>query len=145
MLLDNAGQIQAFLKQWSELRRDRPVIYSDDLISYLDPPEDIAKYGFRYLYSYPIFEEGPLHEFNQRYRSEFHELPQGSSAVVAYDETTLLLSCIRRSQTAATVRECLSTTGEYRGLSGTFSFNGKQTASGRQIGIKTLKRDAQPS
>lgn len=38
MLLDNAGQIQAFMKQWSETRRDRPNIHSEDRISYLDPP-----------------------------------------------------------------------------------------------------------
>lgn len=38
MLLDNAGQIQAFLRQWSELRKDRPPVFSDDLIIYLDPP-----------------------------------------------------------------------------------------------------------
>jgi len=145
MLLDNAGQIQAFLKQWSELRRDRPDIYSDDLIAYLEPPEDIARYGFRYFYSYPIFEQGALHEFNQRYRSEFHELPQGSSAVVAYDEATLLLSCMASSQKVDAVRECLVTTREYHGLSGTFSFNGKQTASGRQIGIKPLERYPAPS
>lgn len=138
MLLDNAGQIQAFLKQWSELRRDRPDVYSDDLISYLDPPDNIARYGFNFFYSYPIFEEEPLRAFRERYRATYKESPQGSSAVVAYDETMLLLSCAAGSQEVERVRECLANTRDYRGLSGTFSFNGGQTASGRRIGMKAL-------
>lgn len=135
MLLDNAGQIQAFLKQWSELRRERPNIYTDDLISYLDPPEDIARYGFSFFYSYPIFEEGPLRAFKEQYQAAYGELPQGSSAVVAYDETTLLLSCMAKSAHVEDVRECIASTRDFRGLSGTFSFDGKQTATGRTIGI----------
>jgi ABC-type branched-subunit amino acid transport system substrate-binding protein len=139
MLLDNAGQIQAFLKQWSELRRDRPDIYSDDLIAYLEPPENISRYGFTYFYSYPIFEERSLNSFNERYRLAYKEPPQGSSAVVAYDETTLLLSCLERSREVSAVRDCVATTRDYPGLSGAFSFNGGQTATGRSIGIKQLE------
>ena len=135
MLLDNAGQIQAFLKQWSELRRDRPDIYTDDLISYLDPPEDIARYSFTFFYSYPIFEERPLRAFKERYQAAYRELPQGSSAVVAYDETILLLSCMANSSHVEDVRNCIANTRDYRGLSGTFSFDGRQTATGRTIGI----------
>ena len=135
MLLDNAGQIQAFLKQWSELRRDRPDIYTDDLISYLDPPDDIARYGFTFFYSYPIFEEGPLRAFKERYQAAYRELPQGSSAVVAYDETTLLLSCMANSSQVEDARNCIANTRDFRGLSGTFSFDERQTATGRTIGI----------
>ena len=138
MLLDNAGQIQAFLKQWSELRRDRPDIYSDDLIEYLDPPENITTYGFTYFYSYPIFDQTRLQTFNDRYRVAYKEPPQGSSAVVAYDETILLLLCAERSATLEATRECVATTRDFQGMSGTFSFNGGQTASGRAIGIKRL-------
>ncbi len=138
MLLDNAGQIQAFLKQWSELRRERPDIYSDDLIAYLDPPENIMRYGFTFYYSYPVFEEEPLRRFNERYRAAYREAPQGSSAVVTYDETTLVLTCMSKNQAVDGVRACLASTQDYRGLSGTFSFNGRQTASGRTIGIKRL-------
>jgi ABC-type branched-subunit amino acid transport system substrate-binding protein len=136
MLLDNAGQIQAFMKQWSETRRDRPDIYSDDLISYLDPPENISRYGFDIFYSYPIFESSQLLRFNERYRARYNEPPTGSSAIVTYDETMLLLSCMHRAPEVEGVRECLVNTHEYDGLSGRFSFDGRQTASGRAIGIK---------
>lgn len=139
MLLDNAGQIQSFLRQWSELRRDRPDIYSDDLIAYLDPPDDITAYGFTYFYSYPVFEQTRLQTFNDRYRATYKEQPQGSSAVVAYDETTLILSCAARSATVEATRECVATTRDYPGMSGVFSFNGGPTASGRTIGIKRLE------
>lgn len=138
MLLDNAGQIQAFLKQWSELRKDRPVIYSDDLIVYLDPPEDVKRYGFEFYYSYPIFDEAAQRDFLARYLREYREKPEGSSAVVAYDETTLLLSCINRKQTPLEVRECLASTSHYKGVSGTFSFDGMQTVRDRVIGIKAF-------
>jgi len=138
MLLDNAGQIQAFLKQWSELRKDRPVIYSDDLIVYLDPPEDLKKYGFEFNYSYPLFDESAQRDFLDRYTSEYKEKPEGSSASVAYDETMLLLSCVKRDHATTAVRECLAGTSDYRGVSGTFSFNGGQTVRDRVIGIKSL-------
>lgn len=136
MLLDNAGQIQAFMKQWSETRRDRPDIYSDDLISYLDPPEEISRYGFDIFYSYPIFKASQLLRFNERYRARYNQPPTGSSAIVTYDETMLLLSCMHRAPEVEGVRECLVNTHEYDGLSGRFSFDGRQTASGRTIGIK---------
>ena len=139
MLLDNAGQIQAFLKQWSELRRDRPDIYSDDLIAYLDPHENISAYGFTYFYSYPVFEQERLTAFNDRYRATYKEPPQGSSAVVAYDETILLLSCAEKFVTVEGTRGCIASTRDFQGMSGTFSFNGRQTASGRTIGIKRLE------
>lgn len=139
MLLDNAGQIQAFMRQWAETRRDRPDIYSDDLIAYLDPPENISRYGFDISYSYPLLEASELHQFNERYRARYNEPPQGSSAIVTYDETMLLLSCMERSRDVEGVRECLANTHEYKGLSGRFSFDGKQTARGRKIGIKGLE------
>jgi ABC-type branched-subunit amino acid transport system substrate-binding protein len=55
---------------------------------------------------------------------------------VTYDETMLLLSCMHRAPEVEGVRECLVNTHEYDGLSGRFSFDGRQTASGRTVGIK---------
>jgi ABC-type branched-subunit amino acid transport system substrate-binding protein len=136
MLLDNAGQIQAFLKQWSELRKDRPHIYSDDLIAYLDPPEDVKRYGFTYRYSYPIFDEKSQQEFLSKYLSAYKEHPEGSSASVTYDETMLLLSCVRENEAVDAVRDCIANTKSYKGFSGTFSFNGGQTVQDRAIGVK---------
>ena len=137
MLLDNAGQIQAFLKQWSELRRDRPDVYSDDLIVYLDPPERIQQYGFTYFYSYPILDENSVNTFTSHYEAAYTEKPEGSSAAVAYDETRILLQCIKRERNISEgVRDCVAATHNYSGFSGTISFDGKQTVTNRSIGIK---------
>lgn len=138
MLLDNAGQIQAFMKQWSELRKDRPDIYSDDLIVFLDPPEDVKRHGFHITYGYPVFDEGVLQEFTKRYEDTFHEKPQASSASVTYDETMLILECAQRDPSAESVRSCVAATKDYRGYSGVFSFNGAQTVEGRVVRVKPL-------
>lgn len=138
MLLDNAGQIQAFLKQWAELRKDRPDIYTDDLIVYLDPPEDVSRYGFTFYYSAPVFEPERLAEFSQRYEKAFGAAPEGSSAAVAYDETMIVLECALTDPAVEAVRDCLAGTKSYRGYSGTFSFNGGQTVTDRQIVAKKL-------
>lgn len=146
MLLDNAGQIQAFLKQWSELRKDRPVIVSDDLIAYLDPPDDVMRYGFTFYYAYPVFDPTRQAAFNERYKSVFHELPRGSSASVAYDETMLLLDCMARDNSPESVRECVAATSGYRGVSGTFSFDGGQTVTDRTVAVKQFfsENEARP-
>lgn len=138
MLLDNAGQIQAFLKQWAETRKDRPDIYTDDLIVYLDPPEDIQRYGFAFHYSSPVFDQAKLAEFSSRYQQAFGSPPEGSSAVVSYDETTIVLECARRDPQAQAVRDCVASTNGYAGYSGTFSFDGGQTVRDRQIVAKRL-------
>jgi branched-chain amino acid transport system substrate-binding protein len=138
MLLDNAGQIQAFLKQWSELRSDRPPVYSDDLIAYLDPPEDLKRYGFPYFYTHPVLEGPQYSEFVRRYGSTFGEPPLGSSAAVAYDETLLLLGCASRHSLATAARDCLSATTAYQGVSGAISFNGGQTVRDRNMRISPL-------
>lgn len=138
MLLDNAGQIQAFMKQWSELRKDRPDIYSDDLIVFLDPPEDVKRHGFHITYGYPVFDEGVLQEFTKRYEDTFHEKPQASSASVTYDETMLILQCAQKDPSAESVRSCVAATKDYRGYSGFFSFNGSQTVQGRVVRVKPL-------
>jgi ABC-type branched-subunit amino acid transport system substrate-binding protein len=138
MLLDNAGQIQAFLKQWTELRKDRPVIFTDDLILYLQPPEDVRRGGFTFLYSYPVFDESLQKRFLDRFVGEYGEQPAGSSASVAYDETMLLLDCMRTSMDKAGVRECVAATKDYRGFSGVFSFNGGQTVTDRVIAVQQL-------
>lgn len=138
MLLDNAGQIQAFLKQWTELRKDRPVIFTDDLILYLQPPEDVRRAGFIFLYSYPVFDESLHKRFLDRFMGEYGEPPAGSSASVAYDETMLLLECMRNSVDKAVVRECVAATRDYQGFSGVFSFNGGQTVTDRVIAVRQL-------
>lgn len=138
MLLDNAGQIQAFLKQWSELRRDRPVVYSDDLIVYLDPPDNILKYGFTYYYSYPLFDSKQAEEFTSRYTSAYGSRPEGSSGSVTYDETMIVLGCATSSNSAEEARSCVAATSNYKGYSGVISLNGKQTVTNRQIGIQKL-------
>ena len=137
MLLDNAGQIQAFLKQWSELRRDRPEVYSDDLIIYLDPPAQLGHYGFTYFYSYPLLDEKSATDFKRHYDAAYHEEPKGSSAGVTYDETMILLECIKKEgDSPERVRDCVAATHAYSGFSGVISFDGKQTVTTRSMGIK---------
>ncbi len=138
MLLDNAGQIQAFLKQWSELRRDRPPVYSDDLIAYLEPPEDLKRHGFPYFYAHPVLEGPQYEEFLSRYRAVFGEPPLGSSAAVAYDETLLVLGCASAHPNSAAARNCLSAISAYAGASGPVSFNGGQTVRSRSMRISPL-------
>ena len=138
MLLDNAGQIQAFLKQWSELRSDRPPVYSDDLIAYLEPPEDLKRHGFPYFYAHPVLDGAQYQEFLSRYVSTFGEAPLGSSAAVAYDETTLILDCATRQPSPTAVRDCLSATSSYSGASGIISFRGGQTVTDRTMRISPL-------
>lgn len=136
MLLDNAGQIQAFMRQWTELRRDRPQIYTDDLIIHLDPPEDLRRHGFPITYSYPLFDQARLERFNQRYKAEYKAAPEAPSAVITYDETMLLLECLKRDRGADAVRDCIAATDSYQGLSGVLSFKGTQTVRGRTIGVR---------
>ncbi len=138
MLLDNAGQIQAFLKQWSELRGDRPPVYSDDLIAYLEPPEDLKRHGFPYFYAHPVLDGFQYREFLTRYVSTFGEPPLGSSAAVTYDETKLILDCAAKQPSPTAVRDCLSATSSYSGASGTIAFNGGQTVRDRTMRISAL-------
>ena len=140
MLLDNAGQIQAFLKQWSELRNDRPPVFSDDLIMYLDPPENIHRYGFKFFYSYPVFDKRLADEFAGKYAKAYRTPPEGSSGAVSYDETMILLGCMRDSDVTEVVRDCVASTAAYQGYSGLLSFNGKQTVLGREVGLRQLER-----
>lgn len=141
MLLDNAGQIQAFLKQWSELRSDRPSIFSDDLIVYLDPPDDIHRFGFEFHYSYPLFDQSISDEFARRYSGSYHVTPEGSSGSVTYDETMILLDCLRASDSADKIRDCVASTTGYHGFSGELSFAGGQTVTNRTIGVKKLVKN----
>lgn len=138
MLLDNAGQIQAFLKQWGQLRSDRPPVFSDDLIAYLDPPDDIKRHGFHYRYAAPVLDGQAYRDFVGRYTSAFHEAPTGSSAAVAYDETMLLLGCAAKHPEISQARDCVSATSMYAGASGTISFDGGQTVRDRRMRIVEL-------
>lgn len=140
MLLDNAGQIQAFLKQWSEIRSDRPPVFSDDLIVYLEPPDDIHRFGFEFFYSYPLFDQKTSDEFTKRYTQQYGTPPEGSSGAVTYDETMILLGCMRKPEPSTSVRDCVVSTVGYKGYSGEFSFTGKQTVTNRTIGMKKLTR-----
>jgi branched-chain amino acid transport system substrate-binding protein len=140
MLLDNAGQIQAFLKQWSELRSDRPPVFSDDLIVYLDPPDDIHRFGFEFYYSRPIFDTVTSDDFTARYQRQYGVAPEGSSGAVTYDETMILLNCMKASSSTKDVRECVASTVGYHGYSGEFSFGGGQTVTNRKIGVQKLAK-----
>jgi branched-chain amino acid transport system substrate-binding protein len=140
MLLDNAGQIQAFLKQWSELRSDRPPVFSDDLIVYLDPPDDIHRFGFEFYYSRPIFDTTTSADFASRYQRQYGAAPEGSSGAVTYDETMILLDCMKTSGASKAARDCVASTVAYHGYSGEFSFGGGQTVTNRKIGVQKLAK-----
>lgn len=138
MLLDNLGQIQAFLRQWSELRKEKPDIYSDDLVIYLDPPEDIKRLGFNIFYSYPVFDETLLGDFKQHFSKTYGHAPQAASASVVYDETMILLGCMKQDVEPSKVRDCIAATKDFQGYSGKLSFDGGQTVKGRVIKVKGL-------
>lgn len=133
MLLDNAGQIQAFVKQWSEGRKDKPVIYSDDLVLNLDPPADLKKYKFPIVYAAPYFENGVFEQFSLRYEKHYGVKPGVSSAPVTYDETMIVLECAKQNPEIVAVRNCIAETKDYSGVSGRFSFDGGQEVRGREI------------
>lgn len=133
------GSAQAFYKQWAELRKDRPHIFTDDAVKYLTPPLDLSKLKFKISYSAPDFSSAQLDEFNAQYKKKYGEVPQAPSASAAYDATKILLGCAlqKRSQPEQ-VRDCISNTVNYHGKSGVLSFSGARGVKERKMKVYEL-------
>ncbi len=138
LLLDGNGQSLAFLKTWTQLRKDRPTIYSHDGIMYETEWEQIKKMGFKLLISEPELEAEADRRWISKYQAAYQVAPEAPSASIAYDLTTLLLQCLANQAGAddtAAVRDCLRGTENYQGFSGLLSFKGGQTVESRSFKI----------
>ena len=145
LFLDGNGQGYSFLRQWSELRRDTPPIYSHDGIAYEPQIEEIKKMPFSIRFSNLYFPDDQKSAWTKKYRARFGHDPESPSGSIAYDETMLILNCavskadgsLRSS--AEGVAECIRNTNNYVGVSGNLSFNGAQTIRSRKFVLEELK------
>ncbi len=131
MLAD--GGAQNFYRQWTELREDRPPMFTDDNILYIDPPIDWEKSRLKIFYSVPDFKEDEsfIHKFEKR----FGKKPGSPSASTSYDATNILLNC---AMPIKKTRDCVANTSDYKGASGTISFAGRQLSSNRKMKILSV-------
>lgn len=135
------GAAQSFFKQWAEIRKDRPDVFTDDAVAYFDPPLNLKSLGFKVFYSAPELKSDLLEDYSRRYKERFGQEPASPSGPVAYDETMILLNCARDSlPDTEKVRNCVAKTENYRGVSGLISFGGKQTSTGRKMTVYKLEK-----
>ncbi len=135
------GSAQNFFRQWSELRKDRPDVFSDDVPLYFNPPIDLLALGFRVFYSVAEIQSDTIKDFNTRYKKLYGSDPASSSGAITYDSTMMLLGCIqKRGVSTEQVRDCLAETSDFVGASGKLSFNGGQSVKDRKMVVKELGR-----
>ncbi len=135
------GGFQAFIRQWTELRTDRPTIYSDDAVLYLSPAIDLDTQGFKLFYSAPDLTVLNSSGFNQRYLERFGEEPKSPSAAIAYDATRLLLDCIAADpKSSVEVSSCITRVSAHHGQSGIISFAGGNRVKTRRMVLGSLEK-----
>lgn len=110
----------AILKQMRELGMTQRVFGShrtmgDELIRLAGPAAD----GVESLYPYnPTQEDAPWRDFNARYAAEFHQSPDHFAAL-AFDAMNILLNAIcRAGLNRGRIRDALTGTRSYRGVTG---------------------------
>lgn len=133
------GAAQSFFRQWSELRRDRPLVLTDDALLYFDPQLDLAALGFSVRYSLPVFDAAAARNFNAEYAARFGSAPEAPSAAVAYDAARILLQCLRQSTQQDSVRTCISTTKGFDGASGVISIENQRAAQPGRVVVRMLE------
>src|SRR5581483_9965356 len=115
----------AILKQMRELGMTQRVFGShrtmgDELIRLAGPAAD----GVESLYPYnPTQEDAPWRDFNARYAAEFHQSPDHFAAL-AFDAMNILLNAIcRAGLNRGRIRDALTGTRSYRGVTGEMIFD----------------------
>jgi len=139
LLLPGDNAVQIFLKQWAQLKRGRPQVFTDDYILYAPNIEDIHKLGFQILYSEPEFDGTLLKPFEEKYKERFGNKPESPGAAVTYDTVKLLLGCIEKNGAdPGQVSECFKATKNFKGYSGMIDFSGGHFALRSQMSVKQL-------
>lgn len=138
VFLVGSGAAQNFFKQWAEIRQDRPAVFTDDAPLYFNPPLDLKKMGFRVFYASPEIASAKLEQYSAGYRRRFGKSPESPSGPIAYDETMLLLGCLKYHDKPAEVRDCVANTKNYSGVSGDITFSGSQSVRDRYMTSREL-------
>ena len=140
VFLLNSGQLYSFLKQWVESKRGNIAVFTDDSPLFDAQLDEIKALNLDIRYSQQYFPPEIKARWEMKYASAYGGAPEAPSGSIAYDETTLLLSCIRRDPNIVAVRECISATVNYPGFSGNITFGGKQVAQDRKFELRELGR-----
>jgi ABC-type branched-subunit amino acid transport system substrate-binding protein len=134
------GGAQNFFRQWGELRKERPLVFTDDVPLFFNPPMDLSTLNLKVIHSTTDIRSDRLSDFNQRYATRFGAEPGASSGGVTYDSTQILLECVRiHDPNSEAVRDCVASTHKYNGVSGNLSFNGGQSIKERAMVARELK------
>lgn len=138
LLLLNDGQLYSFLKQWTQLRPGKMQIYTDDAPIYDAQLDKIKQLGHEIFYSKQYFPREDEERWNAKYLARFKEAPGAPSSAVAYDETMILLNCLKTDQNSQKLRDCVANSNNYTGMSGEFSFAGRQFVADRSYRLYAL-------
>ena len=139
LALDGNGQNWLFLSQWTQLRRDRPSIYAHDGILYEPRWTEIQKLGFTIKVSKPHVAPGFEAAWKEKFNARFGREPGAPSGAIAYDETSILLACMKQHRSEVVhVRDCIANTANHKGMSGMIDFSGKQAVTSRTFAVETF-------
>lgn len=144
--LDGGTQAYPFYRQWSELKRHRPLFLTHDGGAiFASEPEKIRALNFDIRYSIPVPNTERDALWRERYKAEFHSEPEAPSASVSYDETMILLNCIsdttdKGESSPEALRECVAALHEYSGMSGKITFT-KNAVTSRDFEIRRFSDD----
>lgn len=138
--VDAGTQAYPLLRQWVELKGKKVLVFADDGTALFSPEIDkIKALGLDIRYSYPSFEPGVEERWNKKFFDEYSEQPGSPGAVIAYDETMIVLECARKTPgQAEKIHSCVSQLDGYQGLSGTLSFRAGNSFTGRKYMLKQL-------
>ena len=120
---------QKFIKVWKEERKERPRLY---LIESKDGfgVSSSEFQGLRIFKAQVNPDHSRFSKWKEKFYQEYGREPISLGSSVAYDQTSILLRCIRRYGTEDTsmIRRCISETRGYDGFSGSVSFDSGQVA-----------------
>ncbi len=129
VLWTDVGPAAMILKQMQELGMHQRVFGSHRTISGTDSDELLrlagtAAEGFEAVFPYdPTRRDPRWQEFNARYEARFHEKPDHFAAL-AYDQMRILLEAIcRAGLNKGRIRDALTGTSTYRGVTGDMVFD----------------------
>jgi ABC-type branched-subunit amino acid transport system substrate-binding protein len=129
--LEGDGTYTSFLRQWAEQKRSKIAFFANDSILYEPSRASIGTLGYSITVSTPYFEPAAEAKWKEKYKARYGEEPGALSAAVAYDETSLLLNCMKTDSSVPAVQKCLASTEGYQGVSGKISFGGQQSVTTR--------------
>jgi branched-chain amino acid transport system substrate-binding protein len=132
------GSLQAFLRQWAELRPERPVLLSDDALLYAKPAFDLKAAGFPAAHcSQPSLDQAAAQVFATKYKQRFNAEPPAPSAAIAYDAASMLFQCLEFHEPAqpADIAACIESISLPQGASGAIGFSGEHQLRSRVVEV----------